>query len=46
MIMIMMMFRPDSKCHLVLGGADVFIQTWTYSQGGDVLVGSAYPDWA
>jgi len=40
------MTRPDAKCHVRLGGADVYIQTWTYSQSGDVLVGSAYPDWA
>lgn len=38
--------RPDSKCHVRLGGADVYIQTWTYSTAGDILVGSAYPDWA
>ena len=37
--------RPDAKCHVRLAGTDVYIQTWTYSQSGDVLVGSAYPDW-
>ena len=40
------MLRPDAKCHVRLGGADVYIQTWTFSQAGEVLVGSAYPDWA
>ena len=37
------MTRPDRKCHVRLGGQDVYIQTWTYNQGGQVLVGSAYP---
>ena len=46
MLIIISVFRPDSKCHVVLGGADVYIQTWTFSQAGEVLVGSAYPDWA
>ena len=38
--------RPDSKCHVSLEGTDVYIQTWTQKQGGDTLVGSAYPDWS
>ena len=43
---LIIMLRPDAKCHVRLGGADVYIQTWTFSQAGEVLLGSAYPDWA
>ena len=39
-------FRPNTKCHVTLMGTDVYIQTWTESQGGTTLVGSAYPDWS
>jgi len=38
--------RPDSKCHVQMAGTDVYIQTWTFSQGGVTMVGSAYPDWS
>ena len=38
--------RPDSKCHVTLNGQDVYIQTWTLTQGGVTRVGSAYPDWS
>jgi len=38
--------RPDSKCHVSLDGQDVYIQTWTFNQGGVTMVGSAYPDWS
>jgi len=37
--------RPDSKCHVNLGGQDVFIQTWRFTVGSQVFVGSSYPDW-
>lgn len=39
-----LMSRPDAKCHVSLMGTDVYIQTWTENYGGNVLVGSSYPD--
>merc|ERR1712215_135202 len=40
-----LMTRPDAKCHITLGGTDVFVQTWTFTVGSNVYVGSSYPDW-
>jgi len=38
--------RPDTKCHMVLGDQDVYIQTWRTVVGSQVYVGSSYPDWS
>lgn len=40
-----LLVRPDTKCHVVLGEQDVYIQTWRESVGSHVYVGSSYPDW-
>jgi len=41
-----LMTRPDAKCHVTLTGTDVYIQTWRTTVGGNIFVGSSYPDWA
>ena len=37
--------RPNAKCHVTLGGQDVYIQTWEEKVGGNIFVGSSYPSW-
>jgi len=38
--------RPNAKCHVTLGGQDVYIQTWEEKVGGNIYVGSSYPAWS
>jgi len=40
-----LLVRPNEKCHVTLGGQDVYIQTWEENVGGNIYVGSSYPDW-
>jgi len=40
-----LMVRPEAECHVTLRGRDVYITTWKHTEGGNVMVGSSYPDW-